>query len=392
MASSSTPRVKNTQKPTEWVMRRGRDYQGFRSKREKEWYEDWFFKRPVVAERAADVANIDDFAFLPTIQRRMGWIEFLKNNVGDCNLTICREFIASLIEKGTYDYVAYVRGKQVPFNLAHLSQFIQIPALQQYTIPIANRESIPPSDVMIQYLTGKPSEWDGLGNIKAQTLLPQFYKLWMIVCNCIAPTSHTNDLYLPDILLVHALAHDNEICLTRYLISIIAHPSMHTLHKESIKMGVLITKLCEDAGIQARTTDKINKQLGIVNNSTFRRSLGQFRARATEGGEGDEGDEENEPVAAPAPHQREQAPRVQQSRKRAAVEQGEGPSSNDLILAKLEEMQQMMVQMEQRSVERYEELSKREEDHYNDLNRRFDAWDARFQSWDAHFQPPPPPM
>ena len=113
----------------EVATRRGRDYQGFRSKKEKEWFEDWFAKRPVVAERAADIAAIDDFEYAGTFHRRVGWVEFLKNNVGDCNAAICREFIASLIPTNSkkYEYVAYVRGRQVPFNSHTLSQFIQIP-------------------------------------------------------------------------------------------------------------------------------------------------------------------------------------------------------------------------------------------------------------------------
>lgn len=151
--------------------------------------------------------------------------------------------------------------------------------------------------------------------------------------NYISPTSHSNDLYLPDVLLIYNFAHDNNICLVHYLLA-----KYHTHPCISYKISVLIAKLCKNAGIQVRPTDKINKQLGIFNNSTFYQSLGQFQAITIERGDDDE-KEGNEHVAIPSPQQMEHTSSVKISHKRILMEPSEGPLSHDPLMAKLEEMQ-----------------------------------------------------
>lgn len=108
MASSSSQRNKNASKPTKLRPNPRRGYFGFRSKIEKNWHDDWFAQRTIVVEWAANLETLDNFEFMPTFARRVGWINFLKTNVGDCNATICREFIGSLIERGDYDCFAFV--------------------------------------------------------------------------------------------------------------------------------------------------------------------------------------------------------------------------------------------------------------------------------------------
>lgn len=89
MASSSSQRKKNASKPTELRPNLRRGYFSFRSEIEKSWHDDWFGQRTVVAERSANLEASDNFEFLPTFTRRVGWINFLKMNVGDCNAIIC---------------------------------------------------------------------------------------------------------------------------------------------------------------------------------------------------------------------------------------------------------------------------------------------------------------
>lgn len=204
-------------------------------------------------------------------------MNFLKNNIGDCNATICREFIAYLIQTNVkYENIAFVRGKHVPLISQNLNRFLQIPLLFEFTMPYPNLKTMPLAISLLELITEKPNQRDSLGKIEVQTLLPPFYKLWMIISNCITPTSHKQDLYMPDILLIYNLTQDNPIYLVWYLISIVIQPSTKTYNIKAIKMGVLLTKLCENYDLQVRASDKIIKQLGIVDNLTFRQSFQQL--------------------------------------------------------------------------------------------------------------------
>ena len=280
MASSSSHRKKNTNKPMELKPNPRRGHLGFRSEKEKEWYEDWFEQRTVVAERASYIHEFAEFEFefLLTFARRVGWINFLKTNVGECNATICREFIASLIERPDYEYFAFVRGKEIPFTPYVLSNFLRIPVISNYILPYSSPENAPDENVVYKYLTGTPKT-NAKFKIQSTRLLPHMHTLWMVVCNSLYPTTHKNHIYFDEALIVYNIAKDNNICLMRYLVKMIARPAGKLEGKETIKIGVLITRYCAHFEVEVKDGDQYITQLGPVTNSTIRRSQGQLHTR-----------------------------------------------------------------------------------------------------------------
>ena len=358
----------------------------------------------MVVERAADIESFDDFDFLPSFTRRVGWRQFFKNNVGECNATICREFIASLIEKENYESFAYVRGKPIAFTPHILSNFLHLPVVAKYTLPYPPNVDPPADSLVYEILTGTPLV-DNKFKIHATKLLPQFYKLWMVVCNSIYPTTHKNHLYIDEALLVYNISIDANICLMRYFVKIIGRTETKTDSKESIKMGVLITKLCLHFGVVPKEGDQLIKQLGIVNNSTLKRSQAQLHLQTT--GERGMHEEEGGPTAMEEEEEEDVQPL--RRRKKVPTERGEGSSTQAPQATDLEAIQQMMLAMEERQMKRFEDFrqesnaqyealarqeearAKRNEEQYNEILAHFQGWDTRFQSWQPYFQPPPPP-
>ncbi|KAM7468933.1 hypothetical protein LguiA_007116 [Lonicera macranthoides] len=55
---------------------------------------------------------------------------------------------------------------------------------------------------------------------------------------------------------MEVIAHDKSICLVRYVIDKISSMYEYSAHNGTIKFGVLLTKLCLQAGVRKRVDDK----------------------------------------------------------------------------------------------------------------------------------------
>lgn len=115
---SSYSRIKIPTKNTKKEFHRN-GCNGFRNKEEYAWWSHFFDKMPIVIERAVQINSLDDFPHRQAFVQPPRWVEYLVNSGNMCNITICTEFVTSLIqddEDDDYSFMALVSNRFVHLN------------------------------------------------------------------------------------------------------------------------------------------------------------------------------------------------------------------------------------------------------------------------------------
>lgn len=210
----------------------------------------------------------------------MGWVTYLRNEGNQCNLSICSEFVASLlpISDESFSFMAHVRGVNVPFNLEVVGEIMGIPPLpnHRYEIPVWNLNNAPKNDALATYLAGQPRTWIGQTFNRAN-LAENLQTLWLVVSNTIDPTSHRQHLYRHHDLAMEAISHNKPFYLVRLVIKKIAIMYDSLAHNDMIKYGMLLTKVCLRARVRERDNVARKMQRTAMNKSTLTRAIGQLR-------------------------------------------------------------------------------------------------------------------
>ena len=185
--------------------------------------------------------------YILVLKAMPGWIEYLTRKDQECNITVVREFAASLVKvEPPYSFRARVRGNDVNLNLFTIASLIGIPPLVQYYCPFAAGGDIPSADTIATFLTsadGSPREWVG-DKMVIGDLLEPYRMLFLAISNSILMTKHRAHIYLHQAQILYAIANKKPVCLVRLLINEIVDPTKAKHLKDSIPCGALITRLC----------------------------------------------------------------------------------------------------------------------------------------------------
>lgn len=259
----------------------GNGYHGFRSRREYAWFRDYWARRGICIERplATLTPNPPPF-YLDVLRRRDGWYHHFILRF-TCNCTLAREFSASLIRIARYEYRAYVRGVQVILTPSTLSALTRIPEMAQYQCPFRGGSPAPTPTAVATEITGRPYQWDGNTMIQKSELSADYTMLWLVLCNCIIPTSYNASINLWAGRILYAIGTGMQVDVLRLLIEAISEP-LETSSRY-IKSGVLITRLCRAAGVVERNNDERKPARMPVGEQTQHRSTGQGRQKRRAG-------------------------------------------------------------------------------------------------------------
>ncbi|KAM7465686.1 hypothetical protein LguiB_013248 [Lonicera macranthoides] len=259
-------------------------YRKFQSHQEFEWWNYAFKSRTVVIERLVYIGTLNDFPQRATFERNPGWINYLREQGNQCNITICCKFAASLIQvpNTLYTYIAHVCGKTLHFNLEVLSEITGIPALPHNAHDLPNSDGTnyvePPTNDLASFLAGRPMEWIGTQFDKSN-LHDSLRMLWLVIANALDPTSHIQHLYPSQAYVLYAIATNKHCYLLRHIIGQITRIIDLVAHNETIKFGSLITRVCFRAGVHEKDEDEKEMPRAPLNWSTQTRASDQLRNR-----------------------------------------------------------------------------------------------------------------
>lgn len=259
---------------------KGRGHLGFRSLEEYQWFDLCFKERRVMVERPMKVPIVsEDPFYVQVLRSRRGWLEAL-SEASDANLTVVREFSASLIEIDEFHFQAFVRGKTIDITPATLARFLKIAEVGNFQCPFhANAVSPTPMEVASE-LTGTDFLWES-GRLLVSALTEEYQALLRVVQNSILPTSNNADITFEIARIVFAIGTGMRVDLVRLYMKEFWFPSDTKAQNVSIKPGALITRLCKSVGVSNKDGDEIVKAKTSIGQATDNRSKGQ-RKRARE--------------------------------------------------------------------------------------------------------------
>jgi len=393
MASSSKSKI--PEKPTrKEVYRNGSN--GFRSKEEFNWWSYYFHKKPVVIERPVQIDSFTDFPHRQAFVSRPGWVQYLADSGNQCNLTICTEFVASLIqdnEDDDYSFTARVRNKYVPLNPTTLGEIMNIEPMHEseYQFPYESNRHVPASKIIATFLRGQPSGWTQ-NSVEAKDIHKDNYLLWLIVANAIQPTSHTNLIKLDQARIMHAIATNKPFCLVRFFIKQIASAIDSVSKNEAIKMGILITRLCLNYGVVSRAEDLPKIQRNPLNKSTVRRSEGHLRGQGVQQNVQGDNDSDGADTAehVPATDQGEGEGPSQLPRRRRRGAEGPVQMDMDAIMARLDQMGTSMAENFQALRGDQQEIRDNQIAMRSAMDAGFAYMQGEIEALKNRFPPPPP--
>lgn len=248
-------------------------FEGFRSKEEKEWYVKYFRTREVLT--VEPLYTMYGRVAPPGLQ---GWEEALKNTEM-CNLTLVREFCASLIKVNSYCYHAYVRGVPITLSPSLVAHILGVEEVLDYEFPFkSGAMNIPSFDRIASTLTGQSCSWDGK-NLVSRDLTVNYHNLHKNLCRYVFPTTNIESLNIWQACILYAIGTCMKVDLAHCFIDYIIPPTKSTSMKNYIRCGWLITKICIDAGLEYQDGDEIHEPFSRVSDFNVRGSVCQKKRK-----------------------------------------------------------------------------------------------------------------